>query len=83
MSAIPYPSMGVPLGFEIQSNTPLDPRGFVRTKADLNTYTGNRHIGRTVFVEDEGKEYQLVGGTTNAHWQPKGGESSSLTWLTG
>ena len=45
-------------GFEVASEKPIDPRMQVDTKADLEKIQ-YKWVGMTVFVEDEGEDYQL------------------------
>lgn len=45
-------------GFEIAAKKPIDPRMQVDTKADLEKIQ-YQWVGMTVFVEDEGEDYQL------------------------
>ena len=45
-------------GFEVAAEKPIDPRMQVDTKADLEKIQ-YKWVGMTVFVEDEGEDYQL------------------------
>lgn len=60
-------------GFEVGASKPIDPRMQVDTHADLDniTYTW---VGMTVFVEDEGEDYQLksTGWVKKSTQGPKG-----------
>ena len=45
-------------GFEVAAEKPIDPRMQVDTNADLEKIQ-YKWVGMTVFVEDEGEDYQL------------------------
>jgi hypothetical protein len=68
--------MGIQLGsnFDFQAALPLDSRTVV---ADLTArdaiLDGIRYEGLTVFVEADGINYQLIGGTTDSDWVAVGG----------
>jgi hypothetical protein len=78
---------GIPLSsqFNLNAQIPLDSR-FV--KADLTERdaidTIQRYEGLISYVVSEQKNYQLVGGVTNAHWVElqSGGSSSNLVKQT-
>ena len=82
-------------GFGFISARPFDALGFVDTRQDLNLPTHPtepgvfleeyRFPGRTVFVVDEGVEYQLKKGVTDAHWEVKaaGGAAMIGVWTPG
>lgn len=79
--------MGIVLAsnFNVNAALPLDSR---QTVADLTArdaiVAGVRYEGMTVFVESDGKTYQLVGGITNGDWATfgagGGGGGSALKW---
>ena len=83
-------SGGIPVatGFSLTSPTPLDAFSIVRTRDNLNLPTHPtapgvflaeyRFLGRTVFVVDEGIEYQLKKGLTDEHWEVKGGSDAPI-----
>jgi len=87
-------SDGIPViaGFKLVSAMPLNVLDVVDTRQDLNLPTHPtkpgvflneyRCIGRTVFVVDEGVEYQLKKGLTDDHWEVKSAGSASIigTW---
>ena len=54
-------------GFEIAAKKPIDPRMQVDTKADLEKIQ-YQWVGMTVFIEDEGEDYQLK----TSGWVKKG-----------
>lgn len=68
-------------GFEIAAKKPVDPRMQVDTKADLEKIL-YQWIGMTVFVEDEGEDYQLKtsGWVKKSMQGPKGdkGETGAV-----
>lgn len=68
-------------GFEIAAKKPIDPRMQVDTKADLEK-TQYQWVGMTVFVEDEGEDYQLKtsGWVKKSTQGPKGdkGETGAV-----
>ena len=68
-------------GFEIAAKKPIDPRMQVDTKADLEKIQ-YQWVGMTVFVEDEGEDYQLKtsGWVKKSTQGPKGdkGETGAV-----
>ena len=68
-------------GFEIAAKKPIDPRMQVDTKADLEKIQ-YKWVGMTVFVEDEGEDYQLKtsGWVKKSTQGPKGdkGETGAV-----
>ena len=74
-------------GFKLPGG-PIDVYSVVETRDDLNypehpTAPGVftkacRFLGRTVFVVDEGIEYQLKQGITDADWEVKGGGDAPI-----
>ena len=82
--------MGIEIAsaFERKSTVPIDETAFV---ADLTARdaidVGIRYDGFVVYVESEGKNYQLVGGITNGDWAEfgsgggSGGGGGSLDWV--
>ena len=68
-------------GFEIAAKKPIDPRMQVATKADLEKIQ-YQWVGMTVFVEDEGEDYQLKtsGWVKKSTQGPKGdkGETGAV-----
>ena len=68
-------------GFEIAAKKPIDPRMQVDTKADLEKIQ-YQWVGMTVFVEDEGEDYQLktIGWVKKSTQGPKGdkGETGAV-----
>ena len=68
-------------GFEIAAKKPIDPRMQVDTKADLEKIK-YQWVGMTVFVEDEGEDYQLKtsGWVKKSTQGPKGdkGETGAV-----
>lgn len=68
-------------GFEIAAKKPIDPRMQVDTKADLEKIQ-YQWVGMTVFIEDEGEDYQLKtsGWVKKSTQGPKGdkGETGAV-----
>ena len=68
-------------GFEIAAKKPIDPRMQVDTKADLEKIQ-YKWVGMTVFVEDQGEDYQLKtsGWVKKSTQGPKGdkGETGAV-----
>lgn len=56
--------------FEANFNSPLNKYSVVQSITERDALLF-RHEGLTVYVKDDQSEYQLRGGTTNAHWVKK------------